>query len=220
MSLNKRSFRYERPSIHKNASPPRPCFHISCLAKLPGKVLCSLFSNGSICFVAAFIIPLFVYWCIFLALCPTSEKSFTKTHSHFGKSLAFVGAALPYDPNLISSLVLVGVAAFTRLTILLHAIIPLGKTTTIIADGQRLHHKSNGIAVVLVYAVAMVMYHYKIADLVGGAHLYVLSDYLPTIFLAAVLEAFAYTVHVFLKKYFGRSTSRTKGSGKYYLFVL
>ncbi|KAM3183502.1 hypothetical protein ACTXT7_010230 [Hymenolepis weldensis] len=205
--------KYERPSTRKSVSPPRPCFHISCLAKLPGKVLCSPFSNGSICFFAAFIIPLFVYWCIFLALSPTSEKSFTRTHSRFGKSLAFVGAALPYDPSLISSLVLVGVAAFTRLTILLHAIIPLGKTTTIIADGQRLHHKSNGIVVVMVYAVAVAIYHHKIADLIGGAHFHVLSDYLPTIFLAAVLEAFVYTVHVFLKEHFSRSTSRTNGSG-------
>lgn len=62
----------------------------------------------------------------------------------------------------------------------------------------------------------MALYHYRVADLVFGFHLHILSNYLPSIFLAAVLEAFGYTVHVFLKEHFaGSASARLQRSGKH-----
>lgn len=109
-------------------------------AKKVGMCICS---EGIDCFVSFIVVPLFVYWCVFLSVSPTQENTFAHVFSPFGKARVFCGAALPYDLNSLNPLVVAGVPTFCIINFLLNRLIPFGRRS-IVVGGCRAEHKANG----------------------------------------------------------------------------
>ncbi|CDS36658.1 lamin b receptor [Echinococcus multilocularis] len=174
------------------------CF-VHSMTDVLSKHFLNIFSKGLIDLLGALFIPLFVYWCTFLAVSPTSEKTFSRGCSHHGCSIAFFGAALPLDLGFINPYVLFGVAFFNRITMLMNCLVPIGRPLIVIAGGRRWQHKCNGILIVVLYLLAVALYAHKGAGVVSISQLVDLRSFLPSVLLGAWTDALVFAAHAFLK---------------------
>ncbi|KAL5961309.1 Delta 14 sterol reductase TM7SF2 [Taenia solium] len=145
-----------------------------------------------------FFMPLFVYWCTFLAVFPTNATTFSRIYSRRGRFVAFFGAELPFDLGFINPYVFFGVAFFNRIIMFLNRLVPFGRPFVVVAGEHRWQHKCNGILIVMLCLLAAALYGFMGARFVGGSQLFELHTFLSSIFFGAWADAFVFAMHVFL----------------------
>ncbi|VDM22731.1 unnamed protein product [Hydatigera taeniaeformis] len=165
--------------------------------------------------IAAFFMPLFVYWCIFLAVSPTNEESFTRICSYHGCFVAFFGAAVPLDLSFVNLRVLFGVVFFDRIIMFLNNFVPIGEPSVVVFAARRWQRRCYRILVVLFCLLSAVLYVYVCAEVVNGSQLLDLRNFLVSFFLGAWVDALLFAIHALLKSRHirGSSTALAKHSG-------